>query len=58
MILCPQCGQIVVETVLGREADKVNHRYTKHDPVAGFVLSVIASVVIASLVTAAWKALP
>jgi hypothetical protein len=57
MMFCPQCGEIIVETVLGREADKVIHRYTRHDPVAGLVFSVIASVIIASAVTAAWKAL-
>ena len=55
MILCPQCGQVIVETVLGHEVDKVIHRYTKHEPVVGFALSIIASVLIASVITAAWK---
>jgi len=56
-VYCPQCGQLIVETFLGHEADKVIHRYTKHDPVAGAVLGFIASVVVTVLVTKLWKAL-
>jgi hypothetical protein len=57
MVICPQCGQVIVETILGDEVDKVIHRYTRHEPAVGFALSIVASVLIASLVTAAWKSL-
>lgn len=60
-MICSICGEMIVEGIvenaLDAQARKLIHRATKHDPVLGFALILLASVVISWAVPRAWKAI-
>ncbi len=41
---CPQCGELIAETIINTEVSLGLHKLFKHNPEAATVLGVIASV--------------
>jgi len=49
-VYCPECGEIIVSTLLNQETSLVLHRLFRHQPVLAAVLTAASGIAITQLV--------